>query len=283
MPRRPVGPRASSLFALAILVAASVAFSAAPAMAADLVPTLQGVWKTDKGHYFEIVQEPNGTAIDSVMDSDPCTGGPRTWVIRGTLSGSDLAGTMLRCDELDHPLIVNCDLEPMWETTFTASVSDNNIVGEYEGEYWNYDYDDNGNLTGCTFAYNEQRSFSLSRVGCWIKSFEELGEEHFTDPARRAEEVSLAKRFEAGERVVWTQKQQEPGGMKGRVEAFMAELRQENYSASVTSAYRPYLYQAHFADLRLCALELIEEAKASPENATQLGAVADMINAEVMT
>ncbi|HEX9710051.1 MAG TPA: hypothetical protein VGB42_08825 [Candidatus Thermoplasmatota archaeon] len=254
-------------FALVVSMFLGLVPLATPALAAEpAVPTLAGVWQTSDGAYFRITQETGGTAIDSYMGpDDPCSGGPRDYVIKGTLDGEALTGTVQRCDDLDHPLVVNCGLEPLWETTFTANVSALEIAGEYVGEYYEYDYDSGGNITGCTLTDNPINDLSFYRVDCWVLSFEELAEEYMEVEADRPEAVEIAEQFEAGARLFWTEGQRAPGGLKEQVDRFAADLRNRSYTVSINSAYRPLLYQAHFADMRHCALELLLLVTEHPE------------------
>ena len=259
-----------------------VLWPAAPAGAATLpTQSLAGVWKTDEGDFLDLIEDSGAGTFDTQVLKDACDAGPRGWILRGTVNGTSIEGTMLRCDPLDSKLVVDCGLEHLWETPFTANFTDLEIVGDRRGEYYNFDTDSNGNYTNCTFDHYTENSFTYSRMDCPLKNFEELGERYVADESKRADEVAKATEMEGGATLQWTAENLAPGGLKEKAEAFKAGLLTWGYTGRINSAYRAAPYQGHFANLRHCGLELVNNIQSQPDLAPFLATSVDRLKAEV--
>ncbi|HXW36622.1 MAG TPA: hypothetical protein VEJ36_01785 [Nitrososphaerales archaeon] len=98
------------------------------------------------GHYF--IQSIDGMA-ENVVNS----------------TGGITNGSMQRCTPANTPLVENCSLNQIWGTTFNATVSENSITGEYEGQYWVWNTTSNGSIipSTCREDYTFSEDFSLTR------------------------------------------------------------------------------------------------------------------------
>lgn len=279
----PARRRTLSCALVAALLLPVLAAAAAPpaAAATPATPNLAGVWKMGEDVFFHIDQAAGATSITTQIINDTCTSGPRNYMITGTLDGIALNGTMQRCDEEDSILVTECGLSALWETPFTANVTEFEIVGERQGEYYVWDTDSEGHAVNCTLDYYFWADFSLSRVDCGVKTFEQLAEHHIADESKRADAIALAQSFEDGQKLAWTAEQEAPGGLKEHAEAFKAQLPRWGYTATINSAYRPILYQGHFADLRLCAIQLLHTLLEHPDLGPALAGSVAAVNAEV--
>lgn len=274
--------RAFATAALLLLPLAAVLLPA-PA-AAEVAPeasNLTGVWRDGFDYTFRILQVPGSSTLTTEVLEDLCTGGPRDYVITATIDGVSLNGTMQRCDDADHDLVVNCHLPSLWETPFSANVSGNTIVGIRRGEYYKWDFDENGTRTNCHIDHYTNNSFEFERLDCPVQTFEQLANHHISAEAERAEAVALAESFEGGQRLYWTEGQLAPGGLKSKIDTLKAGLEAFGYTVSVNSAYRPLLYQAHFADLRICALAMRDTLSGKPYLGPFFAESVASVNAEV--
>ena len=259
------------------------ALSVAPQAGAATMPTpsLAGVWKTEKGDYFDLLQDAGSATFDSQMLKDACDAGPRGFVMKGTSNGTYMEGTLLRCTPLDDKLSTDCGLERLWETPFSANFTTMEIEGAFEGQWYIWDTDSGGNYTNCTLDYYYQVSFTMTRVDCQLMNFDELGARYVTDPAKLADDVAKARAMEGGEKLQWTAENLAPGGLKEKAEAFRAGLVAWGYTGRINSAYRTQSYQGHFADMRRCGQELIDNLQSDPDLAPYLASSINALKAEV--
>lgn len=277
--------RPAALAAALFVVAPTVLLVLAPApAAAEVAPAasnLTGVWREGLDLIFRILQVPGDGSLTTEVLNDTCTSGPREYTITATITGVALEGTMQRCDDADSVLVTKCNTSALWETPFWANVTDGRIVGERRGEYWTWDTDAGGNYTNCTIDHYTMNSFEYERMDCAVKTFEELAEHHIADPSKRDAAIQLAQSFEDGQKLYWTEGQSAPGGLKEHVTVLQQALAHWNYTTNVNSAYRPILYQGHFADLRICGLALRSALIARPYLAPYFGESVAAVNAEV--
>jgi hypothetical protein len=251
------------------------------AQPAKTPPVLDGVWKTDDTFVFTLNESTGGGSISSKVLHDECTGGPRSEFISGTLVNNTLNGTLTQCSPSDSPLVVNCSLPAVWTTPFNATVDNTFIDGESRGEWWTWNVSSNGTWENCTLDHYFNETFSADRLDCGLRSFAQLADQYITDPTQVAPEVELANEFEGGKTLVWTDAQSAPGGFRDQVSVFQAALRSYGVSSTVNSAYRPILYQAHFADMRICLLQMLDQVTSNPQDAAYLGDSVARVNQAV--
>lgn len=238
--------------------------------------SLAGLWDFGDGLVVEIEQ--NGASITSKVLKFECSGASWEKFLTGDVAGETLSGTMQRCAPDTHFSVSDCGMEALWDTPFEAVVSRHEIVGTFTGQWLEYDTVD-GRATNCRLDHLFDDNFTGSRLDCRPLTFEELAEEH---PAG-AEHVSLSKEFEGGKTVHWTPEQVE-NGFKGRAEYFVSAMGPWGYPGGINSAFRPLLYQAHFADLRECGLTLIKALQTwghEPELVTAIAKGVTALKAEV--
>ncbi len=260
---------------------AAVTSSFTPSAPRPALANLAGVWTTDSGDTFEVDQAAGATSIDSKLLNDTCTWGQRSYVLKGTLGGDAFNGTSEQCSSKNNSLVLNCSLAAIWETPFFSNVSDDQIVGQYYGEYWTWDVAANGTWENCTLDHHYWGDFTFERLDCAVLTFDQLAVRYASDVTDVATAVSLATSFESGQKLAWTDAQQTPGGFKDKVTLFQHALASYGYSSTINSAYRPVLYQAHFANLRLCNLQMEHEAINDPGRAQFLAPSVAKVNAEV--
>lgn len=134
---------------------------------------LNGIWQTSDGDTVKLTQ--NGQGVSTVFRiGGPCPdGSERSSFIQGQLSGTSLAGQMLRCTK-DLTLLQDCSLDDPWQTTFSADVSQNSISGTYRSQYYTWDDVQNGHRVNChrDTSGDSDVSFDLTRVKCDPALFE---------------------------------------------------------------------------------------------------------------
>jgi hypothetical protein len=280
-----MGRFASLLLAASFLLPALVATLPAPAAAAyspssDL-PNLNGVWEDDTFTQFRISQDDGSNTLSSTLVNDTCKGGPRDSIVEATFNGKGLNGSMTRCVGPDDLLVKNCNLSEIWQTPFTANYTDGEIVGNHTVEWWVWNTTANGTWVNCTLDHYYDVAFSWDRLDCAVKSFGELAEHYIRDASKRDAAIQLANDFEGGQTLKWTDAQSAPGGLKEKMEAFVSIMAKWNYTGHINSAYRPLLYQAHFADLRLCAIRIHDVLKYEPDLIDAFRPSVDALNAEI--
>jgi hypothetical protein len=273
-------PTAVTVAFLTAMLAGALA-PGASAVAPGPVPNASGLWKDGTDVMFRISQPAGDTSITSTIVNDTCTAGPRDYMITATTDGVSLNGTMQRCAPADDALSVNCNLSHLWQTPITANFTAGEMTGEYRGEHWVWDTGPNGTWVNCTLDYYYQETFTFTRLDCGVRSFEDLAAQYVSDPSKVPEALDLAKRAEGGEHLLWTANQMAPGGFKSKVDHFVAEMVKWGYHGTVNSAYRPLLYQAHFADLRICALQMVHTLIDQPDLGPALADSVAAVNAEV--
>jgi hypothetical protein len=266
--------------ALPLLSTNSVESLPEAASASSVPPEPSGVWQTDDGLVFNLSVASGGSTTSTVLN-DSCTGGPRSTFITGTLNNTTLTGTMYQCSPANDSLDLNCSLPAIWSTPFNATVGNYEINGTYQGEYWVWNVTASGQWTDCHIDHYTNDTFSANRMDCGLRSFAELAEQYITDPSQTATEINLANQFENGVTLVWTAAQSAPGGFQAHVTAYQNALLEWGISSTVTSAYRPILYQAHFADMRICLLQMLQTVIATPADAKYLGPSVALVNQAV--
>ncbi len=278
----------AALLAAALLLPLLAAAISAPASAAGAAnvsypPNLNGVWEDEKFTQFRIQQDAGSTSISSTLVNDTCKGGPRSSLVEAAFNGRGLNGSLTRCVGPDDLLVKNCNLSQIWQTPFSANYTDGRIEGNVTVEWWVWNTTANGTWVNCTLDHYYEESFSWDRLDCAVKSFGELAEKYLRDPSKRDAAIELAQTFEDGQRLNWTGAQSAPGGLKEKMEAFVRIMAKWGYTGQINSAYRPVLYQAHFADLYLCALQIHDTLKNRPELTDAFRPSIDAINAEIDT
>jgi hypothetical protein len=266
-------------FFLPTLAATLPASAAAAYSPASDSPNLNGVWEDEKFTQFRIHQDDGANTISSTLVNDTCKGGPRSSIVEATFNGRGLNGSLTRCVGPDDLLVKNCNLSEIWQTPFTANFTDGQIVGNVTVEWWVWNTTANGTWVNCTLDHLYDEGFSWDRLDCAPKTFGELAERYISDPAKRDDAIKLAKDFEnaqGGKKLVWTAAQAAPGGLEPKMEAFVRLMAKWGYTGTINSAYRALLYQAHFADLYLCALQIHDTLKSRPE---LIGAFRDSVAA----
>lgn len=229
---------------------------------------LAGLWDFGDGLMVQIEQ--SGTSITSSVVKHDCSGAEPSEYLTATIDGDSLAGTMHRCTRDDDLVVTDFGCEQLWDTPFQAEATRHEISGTYTGQYI---VD-----VGCKVDYLYEADFSGTRVDCRPLTFEELAEEN----PDGADELQLAQEFEGGKTLHWSD-EQVSNGFKERAEAFTLGLGRSLGGiygpGTINSAYRPLLYQAHFANLRECGLRLIQALRDWTHEPDIVEALADSVNA----
>ncbi|HZS95075.1 MAG TPA: hypothetical protein VFA78_09775 [Chloroflexota bacterium] len=161
--RNRVSP-AALLCAFLVLLVGFTSVSLIPEVRAGDAPNLDGIWQTPDGDTVRVDQA--GDTVNSTFLSDPSCpwGDARSYYIQGTLQGLTLSGTMDRCTNLQY-FVTECGLSSVFETPFTATVTDGEISGTRRSEYYDVSTDDSGKHT-CTRdpSGDEDVPFLMTRV-----------------------------------------------------------------------------------------------------------------------
>jgi hypothetical protein len=276
-------------------VAASTVTSAPPD---SQTVNLSGVWENEKGDIFEITQSAPGQDFTSTMLNDTSCTGPqhpdkRNFFVEGYVQpDGSFKGTLNLClsNGTDSNLVKTCGFKDLWTPLFNATYSEDQITGQYRGEYILINGKNN-----CPLGYYYPADFTLTRIDCSPLSFEQLATKYLPPGYDRDKEIQLAKSFESGTKLYWTENQKSPGGFKEKVDAFLYGLHQWGYldpgvfetpvqlEHAVNSAYRPIVYVAHFADLRICSLKIADAVLQHNNIATSLMDSALKLNEEIVT
>jgi hypothetical protein len=140
--------------------------AAASATAADQ-PNLNGIWTGSDGARVRLTQ--TGQSVTTTfLAGGPCpNASQRSYLIQGQLNGTSLQGQMLRCTS-DLTLLEDCHLTDPWQTTFSATVSQDSISGTYRSQYYTWDNIVNGHRVNCRRdpSGDSDSSFELTRARC---------------------------------------------------------------------------------------------------------------------
>lgn len=158
--------------ATALLVATGFAVTARGGETAPPL-NLNGIWQTSDGDTVKLTQSGQGVATVFRIGGPCPDGSQRSSFIQGQLSGTSLEGQMLRCTK-DLTLLQDCSLTDPYQTTFSATVSQNSISGTYRSQYYTWDSISNGHRVNChrDASGDSDVSFDLTRVKCDPNLFE---------------------------------------------------------------------------------------------------------------
>jgi hypothetical protein len=254
-----------------------------------------GVWNTTDGVDFQFTQTAGSSSIATSVLNDPCTGGPRTEFITGSISnGTNVSGTMYRCSPANDTLDKNCGLEAIWSTPYNATDTGGDFInGSYQGQFWTWNVTSNGSWTNCHIAYYFNTTFTIDRIDCGLKSFTELAALYIPIASQRAQEIALSNQLEAAAvahstnpgaatPVVWSAAQNVSGGFRSRVAEFQSVLLAHGVHTSIQSAYRPVVYQAHLADIQHCANAMYHHVQAIPGDVRYIAAAVTALNYQIV-
>ncbi len=261
---------------------------------------LTGIWSDDAGDIVQITESSN-SSITSVILNDTACAGPlheqsRTFFIKGQLQNSTfMTGSLELCTGggVNSTLVKYCGLSDIWQTTMNATFSEYEITGQYVEQFWNWSTTSNGTPEDCQLGYTFSQDFSLTRLDCPILSYPQLAVEYISDPSQRPAQIALAQQMENGAKVIWTPQQNAPGGFRSKVDAFLQGLQANGFISPsytsvaqletlITSAYRPLLYIARFANLYTCSTQMLHELLANEGLAKYLSSSVSAVNALIV-
>lgn len=193
---------------------------------------------------------------------------------------------------INSTLVEYCGLSDIWQPPMNATFSEYEITGEYLDQYWNWS-SSNGTPEDCQMQNTFSQDFSLTRLDCPVLSYQQLAAEYISNPVQRPAEIALAQQMENGAKVIWTAQQNAPGGFRSKVDAFLQGLQADGYippsytsvaqlETLITSAYRPLLYIARFANLYLCSTQMLQELLANSGLGKYLASSVSAVNALIV-
>ena len=68
------------------------------------------------------------------------------------------------CTRASNPVVADCGQQALWSAPYNVTVSQTSISGEYQGQYWTWDTDANGDITNCRIDHNYSQPFTLTPV-----------------------------------------------------------------------------------------------------------------------
>jgi hypothetical protein len=127
---------------------------------------LSGVWQTSDGDKVRLTQSGSSITTTFLSDGSCPNGTQRQYYIQGQLAGTSLTGDVQRCTPVD--LLQKCSLTDPWSAPIQMTASQDSITGTYHGQYYDFDYDSQGNFTGCheDASKESDNPISLTRIPC---------------------------------------------------------------------------------------------------------------------